>query len=611
VYFPNNKTKSHLAGILKSIPEKPGVYQYFDETGVIVYVGKAKNLKKRVSQYFQKEPENAKVRVLVRKIADIQFIVVDSEVDALLLENNLIKKYQPRYNILLKDDKTYPWICIKNEPFPRIITTRIRLKDGSKYFGPYPSHRMLHALMDMIQQLFPLRTCALILNPDKINQHKYKVCLEYHIKRCKGPCVGLQPEAEYLENVHNIEQIIKGNITLVVKNLHLQMMRFANKMEFENAHRIKEKIASLQNYQSKSLVVNPNIDNVDVFGIFVDSDFGYINHLRVLNGAIVGVKTIEIKKRLAESDEELLSIAIAERVMQNEQMADELIVPIKPEFCFPNLKYTIPLRGDKKKLLEMANRNIKFYILDKNRQEAMVDPERHAHRIMKTMKSDLSLKAEPTHIECFDNSNIQGTNAVAAMVCFRNGKPSKSDYRHYNIKTVIGPDDFASMREVVFRRYHYLIENNLPLPNLIVVDGGKGQLSAAIDSLKQLQITDKIEIIGIAKRLEEIFKPNDPIPLYVDKKSETLRVIQHLRDEAHRFGITHHRSKRDKDTLKTELTEIRGIGEKVATMLLSNFRSVTGVKAATLDDISSVIGPHKGKTVFDYFNSSTSKTNKE
>ena len=599
----NCSNNAHLSAILQSVPTKPGVYQYFDETGTIIYVGKAKNLKKRVLQYFQKEPENGKVRVLVRKIADIKFIVVETEVDALLLENNLIKKHQPRYNILLKDDKTYPWICIKNEPFPRIIITRNRIKDGSKYFGPYPSHRTIHSLMEMIRQLFPLRTCTLNLNPEKIDQGKYKVCLDYHIKRCLGPCTGLQSEASYLENIQQIENIIKGNISLVIKQFNLSMMEYAHKQEFEKAQDIKEKIASLQSYQSKSMVANPSIGNVDVFGILVETDFGYINHLRVVNGAIVGVRTIELKKRLNESAEELLSIAVAERVNEDEELSGELIVPFKPEFCFPNLKYTIPQRGDKKKLLEMADRNIKFYLLDKKRQEALVDPERHSHRIMQTMKQDLSLKTEPLHIECFDNSNIQGTNAVAAMVCFRNGKPSKSDYRHYNIKTVEGPDDYASMREVVYRRYLYLVENNLPLPNLIVIDGGKGQLGAALESLTRLNIAEEVEVIGIAKRLEEIYKPHDPIPLYVDKKSEALHVIQHIRDEAHRFGITHHRSKRDKSTLKTELTEISGIGEKIATQLLTRFRSVAGIKAASLEEISTLIGSVKAQKVFEHFHS--------
>jgi excinuclease ABC subunit C len=598
----DHKHHAELEPILRSLPSKPGIYQYFDETDTIIYVGKAKNLKKRVLQYFQKEPDNAKVRILVRKITRIEFVVVETEMDALLLENNLIKKYQPRYNILLKDDKTYPWICIKNEPFSRIFTTRNRIKDGSKYFGPYPSHKMLHALMEMIQHLFPLRTCNLNLSADKVEQGKYKVCLEYHIKRCKGPCIGAQSEEEYRLNIFQIEQIIRGNTSMVIRQMHQTMMEFAQNLEFEKAQVVKEKIASLQNYQSKSMVVNPDIDNVDVFGIVVEDDCGYINHMRVLNGAIVGVRTYEVKKRLNETDAELLTIVIADRVNDSEDVSSEFVVPFKPEFCFPKVKYTVPSRGDKLKLLEMAERNIKFYLLDKKRQEAMVDPERHSNRIMARMKLDLGLKNEPRHIECFDNSNIQGTNAVAAMVLFRDGKPSKSEYRHYNIKTVIGPDDYASMREVVYRRYLHLLENNLPMPDLIVVDGGKGQLASAIDSLTKLDAMDKVEIVGIAKRLEEIFKPNDPIPLYVDKKSETLHVIQHIRDEAHRFGITHHRSKRDKDTLKTELTEIPGIGPKIAEQLLVAFRSVIQVKSATMEELVEVIGNAKAKQVFDYFN---------
>jgi excinuclease ABC subunit C len=595
------KNTTQLEAILQTLPQKPGVYQYFDDSGTIIYVGKAKNLKKRVLQYFQKDHENAKVRVLVRKITDIQFIVVDTEIDALLLENNLIKKYQPRYNILLKDDKTYPWICIKNEPFPRIISTRNRIKDGSKYFGPYPSHRTLHALMEMIQQLFPLRTCNLNLTQEKIDLAKYKVCLEYHIKRCSGPCVNLQTEESYLQNIQQIENIIKGNVSSVIKQMYGAMMNFAHHQEFEKAQLLKIKMESLQNYQSKSLVVNPNIENVEVYGVVVEEDYGYINHLRIVNGAIVGVHTIEIKKRLDESPSELLTLAIADSVSKNDNSADELIVAFKPDFCFPNIKYTIPIRGDKKKLLEMSERNIKFYILDKKKQAALVDPERHSNRIMQKMKQDIGLKVEPRHIECFDNSNIQGTNAVAAMVCFRDGKPFKNDYRHYNIKTVVGPDDYASMREVVFRRYSYLTENELPLPNLIVIDGGKGQLGAALESLTLLNIADKIEIIGIAKRLEEIYKPHDPIPLYIDKKSESLHVIQHIRDEAHRFGITHHRNKRDKSTLKTELTEIEGIGPVLAEKLLTHFRSVAMIKKATLETIEEVIPKAKASLVYAYF----------
>lgn len=597
----DHKLKDKLKPILQTLPERPGVYLYYDESETIIYVGKAKNLKKRVSQYFQKDPDNAKVRILVRKIANIEFVVVETEIDALLLENNLIKKYQPRYNILLKDDKTYPWICIKNEAFPRIITTRNRIKDGSKYFGPYPSQRMLRSLTEMIQQLYPLRTCSLNLSHDNLDKGKYKVCLEYHIKRCKGPCVSLQSEEDYLQNIQQIELIIKGNTGVVIKQLHQVMMNFAEQLEFEKAQVIKEKMESLQNYQSKSLVVNPTINNVDVFGVIVDDDYGYINHIRVLHGSIVGVRTIEVKKRLNESSSELLSIVIAEQVNNNEELANELIVPFKPEFIFPSLKYTIPTKGDKKKLLEMAEKNLKFYLLDKKRQEALVDPERHSKRIMQKMKIDLGLKNEPRHIECFDNSNIQGTNAVAAMVCFKDGKPAKKEYRHYNIKTVIGPDDYASMREVIYRRYLYLSENQLPLPDLIVVDGGKGQLASAIESLKKLNIFDKVEVVGIAKRLEEVFKPNDPIPLYIDKKSETLHVIQHIRDEAHRFGITHHRSKRDKSTLKTELTEISGIGEKNAEMLLVNFRSVEKIKNTTIEELAKIIGKSKAQLVYTYF----------
>jgi len=599
---PLNKCFEHISILLKSLPNKPGVYQYFDDVGTIIYIGKAKNLKKRVTQYFQKTPDNAKLKMLVSKIADLKYIVVETEIDALLLENNLIKKYLPRYNILLKDDKTYPWICIKSEPFPRIFQTRNLIKDGSNYFGPYPSHRMMFSLLEMIRQLYQIRTCKLNLSNSKISERKYKVCLEYHLKRCKAPCINLQTEEDYLVSISQIENIIKGNTYSVIKQMKNLMMEYAEKLEFEKAQIIKEKIQALENYQSKSLVVNPNIEDVDVFSIADDEKSGYINYIRIVNGYIVSGYTYEIKKQLCETKEDLLTIAIADVREKVNSLAKEIIVPFMPDFVFPSITYTIPLRGDKKKLLEMSERNAKYFILEKQKQASLVDPERHTKRIMETMQKDIGLKKPPLYIECFDNSNIQGTNAVAAMVCFRNGKPSKNEYRHYNIKTVEGPDDYASMSEVVYRRYSRLINEKLPLPDLIVIDGGKGQLSAALKSLIELKIQNEVEIIGIAKKLEEIYKPYDSIPLYIDKKSESLRIIQHIRDEAHRFGITHHRNKREKSTIKTELSDIKGIGDSISNKLLEHFRSVKSIKSSNIEEIEKIIGKSKAKLVFDFFN---------
>lgn len=596
-----NKYFETISPILQNLPSKPGIYQYFDESGVIIYIGKAKNLKKRVYNYFQKEPDRTKLRMLVRRIADIKYIVVDTEIDALLLENNLIKKYQPRYNILLKDDKTFPWICIKNEDFPRIFATRTLIKDKSQYFGPYASGKMMNALLEMIRQLFQLRTCNLNLSENQIKKQKYRVCLEYHIKRCLGPCENRQNKEDYQHNIDQIALILKGNIKVVLKRFKDLMMEYAEKQEFENAQLVKEKIQSLENYQSKSTVVNPKIGNVDVFSIISDEKNAYVNFLKIIDGAIVQTYTQEVKKNLDETDDEILSLAMTEISEKLQSTTNEIILPFLPEFKCQTIKYTIPKKGDKLKLLELSLRNAKYYMLEKQKNASLVDPERNVKRVLEKMKDDFQLPKLPYHIECFDNSNTQGTNAVSAMVCFRNGKPSKKDYRHYNIRTVVGPDDFASMKEVFLRRYSRLLEEKSPLPDLIVVDGGKGQLSAAYEILCDLKIQDKVSIIGIAKRLEEIFKPFDSIPLYIDKKSETLRIIQHLRDEAHRFGITHHRAKREKDTIKTELTQIQGIGSVIAEKLLLHFRSVTSIKETSLEELEKIVGKAKAKIVFEHY----------
>jgi len=594
----------NISLILKTVPENPGIYQYFDKEGTIIYVGKAKNLKKRVASYFHKENQGyGKVFWLVRKIADIRFIVVDTEQDALLLENNLIKKYQPRYNILLKDDKTYPWICIKNEPFPRIFSTRIVLRDGSEYFGPYASGRMMNTLLELIRQLYPLRNCNFSLSQDNIRSKKFKVCLEYHIGNCKGPCEAFQSEAEYTEVLSQIRQIIKGHISGVIQELKPLMAQYVSKLEFEKAHVVKEKLELLEKYQSRSTIVSPNINNVDVYSITTDDQFGYVNFLKVVSGAIIQAHTVEMKKKLDESDDELLTLAMIELRERFHSTATEFIVPFKPELKLQGITYTVPLRGDKKQLLELSERNTKYYQIEKNKQRELVDPERHSIRILSQAQKDLRLPELPVHIECFDNSNLQGDFAVAAMVMFRNAKADKKEYRHFNIKTVEGPNDYASMEEIIMRRYKRLLEEEKPLPQLIIVDGGKGQLSAAMKSLEELGLRGKISIIGIAKKLEEIYYPNDSIPLYLDKKSETLKLIQQMRDEAHRFGITHHRSKRQKETIKSVLTDIPGVGFNTAQKLLWKFKSVKTIQKTSLDDISAVIGMAKAKVVFDFFNS--------
>ncbi len=592
---------SALKNIIKTLPNNPGIYQYYDKNGVIIYVGKAKNLKKRVSSYFTKN-QVGKTAILVKQIIDIKTIVVGSEIEALLLENNLIKKYQPKYNIMLKDDKTYPWICIKNERFPRIFSTRNIIKDGSHYFGPYASVKMMNTVLTLIKELYPLRNCNYNLSKENVAANKFKVCLEYHIGNCKAPCVNKQTEEDYAISIDHIKSIIKGNINSVTKHLKPLMQGYSDNLQFEKAQLLKERIETLENYQSKSVVVSPTINDVDVFSIVSDEKYGYVNYLKVINGAIIQGHTIELKKKLDETDDALLQIGIAELRLRFESNSKEVIVPFQPTLEDDNIRFLVPQRGDKKKLLELSERNSKYYRLERNKQKANVSPTRHSDRILDKMQKDLRMKVRPDHIECFDNSNIQGTNPVSACVVFKDAKPSKKDYRHFNIKTVEGPDDFASMTEVIYRRYKRLLEEKQPLPQLIIIDGGKGQLSASLKSIDKLGLRGKITIIGIAKKLEEIYFPGDPVPLYIDKKSESLKVIQYLRNEAHRFGITHHRNKRSKAAITSELDKIEGIGYKTAQQLLWKFKSVARIKKATLPELEDTISKKRAKVVFDFFN---------
>ncbi len=592
--------KSSVELQLKTLPESPGVYQYFDKNGRILYVGKAKNLKKRVTSYFTKNNDSHRIRVMVKKIHEIKHIVVNSETDALLLENNLIKKYQPRFNVMLKDDKTYPWICIKNERFPRVFPTRKLVKDGSEYYGPYTSFKTVNTLLELIKGVYQLRTCNYDLSEEKIRNNKYKVCLEYHLGNCLGPCEGYESEAEYQKKTEAIRQILKGNFKESLQQFRQQMKELAENMEFEEAQKIKLKIDVLENYQARSTVVNSRINNVDVFSIVSDEGYGYVNFLQMSHGAIIRSHTIEMKKKLNESDRELLELGITEIRQRFNSHTREIYVPFKVDVG-EELKVTVPKLGDKKQIVDLSTRNAKYFRQERFKQMKIVDPDRHVNRIMAQMKQDLRLGEEPRHIECFDNSNIQGSNPVAACVVFKDGKPSKKDYRKFNIKTVEGPNDFASMEEVVFRRYRRLLDEGEELPQLIIIDGGKGQLSSALKALEMLELRGKIAIIGIAKRLEEIFYPGDSFPLYLDKKSETLKIIQQLRNEAHRFGITFHRNKRSSTALNTELEEIPGIGEKTVVELLKNFRSVKRIKEVSLDSLAGVIGKAKAGIIYNHY----------
>ena len=590
-----------LALQIQTLPDGPGVYQYYDKEGKILYVGKAKNIKKRVASYFNKIHDTAKTNVLVKKIVTIKHIVVPTETDALLLENNLIKTLQPRYNVLLRDDKSYPWLCIKKEPFSRIFATRRMVKDGSEYFGPYTSFKTVNTILELIKELYPLRTCNYDLSENNIESGKFKVCLEYHIGNCMGPCEGHETVENYQKQVDAIREILKGNFKESVKDFKRVMTDLAADMHFEEAQKIKEKIEVLENYQSRSTIVNPKITNIDVFSIVSDESAAYVNFLQISHGSIIRSHTMEIKKKLEETDEELLELAIVELRERFQLLSREIIVPF-PVDLGSTIKITVPQLGDKKQILDLSIRNAKFYRIEQLKQLQIVDPDRHTKRIMAQMQKDLRLPVEPRHIECFDNSNIQGTNPVAACVVFKDGKPSKKDYRHFNIKTVEGPDDFASMTEVVYRRYKRLLDENEPLPNLIIIDGGKGQLSSALKSLDELGLRGKIAIIGIAKRLEELFYPGDSIPLYLDKKSETLKIIQQLRNEAHRFGITHHRDKRSKAALNSSIESIPGIGEKTMLTLIQHFKSVKRLKLATEKEISDVIGMSKAKKIVEFYN---------
>ena len=593
--------KTDISTLVQALPEQPGVYQFYDKNGVILYIGKAKNLKKRVSSYFfRTKHDSFKIKILVDRIADFKYIVVNSESDALLLENNLIKKHQPRYNILLKDDKTFPWICIKKEPFPRVFSTRTIIHDGSQYYGPYTSAYAVKVLLNLIRQLYQLRTCKLNLTEENIKAGKFKVCLEYHIGNCKAPCIGLQDSESYENNIDQIRNIIKGNLHDVITHLKKEMKQLAAEFRFEEANQFKDKIEILSRYQSKSTIVNPAIHDVEVFSIVSEEKEAFVNYLKVVKGAIIQAHTLEIKKKLDEDDAEILAFAITDIRNRTESRSKELILPLDLKTVYPELKITVPQRGDKLKLLELSQRNALSYKLEKKKRNTARLTREPAERILKTVQEDFRLKELPRHIECFDNSNMQGSEPVAACVVFINGKPAKKEYRHYNIKGVEGIDDFASMKEVVYRRYKRLLEEEKPLPQLIVVDGGKGQLSASLSSLEKLQLRGKIAIVGIAKKLEEIYFPDDAVPLYIDKSSESLKLIQNLRNEAHRFGITFHRQKRSGAMTSSSLEGVKGIGSQSIEKLFKRFKSMDGIKSASIEELSEEIGLSRARIIKEY-----------
>lgn len=598
---------SHLKNLVSALPHEPGIYQYFDKDGTIIYIGKAKDLKKRVSSYFTKTHDNRKTAILVRNIIDIKTIVVETEQDALILENNLIKKYKPRYNIMLKDDKTYPWICIKNESFPRVFQTRRIERDGSLYFGPFTSVMLVRTLLELFRQSYKLRNCNLQLSEANVSRGKFKVCLQYHIGNCLGPCENYQNEESYNKSIEEIKSILKGNIGSVISGLKTAMKKYSEELNFEEAQQIKLRLDILQNYQAKSTVVSPTIQNVDVYSFLRDDQTIYINFLKVVRGSVIHSFTLEIKEKVEENDEDILLFGITEirqRIFSN---ATEFIVPFKPSFQLEGIKFTIPQRGDKKMLLELSEKNVKYYVLETKKNNSLLKNEKPSERILKTAQKDLGLKELPFHIECFDNSNLQGTNPVASCVVFKNAKPAKKEYRHFNIKTVDGPNDFASMEEIVFRRYRRLLDENQHLPNLIIVDGGKGQLGSALNALEKLGLRGKLPIIGIAKRLEEIYYPGDPVPLYIDKTSETLKLIQQMRDEAHRFGITHHRDKRSKAMIVSELDQIKGVGEKTKELLLRQYKSIENIRTADFVEVENLIGKSKAVLLKEYFSKEISK----
>ncbi|HEY1010500.1 MAG TPA: excinuclease ABC subunit UvrC [Daejeonella sp.] len=589
--------------VIKNIPHKPGIYQFWSDNDELIYIGKAKNLKNRVSSYFNKDNYrvNAKTRVLVSKINKVTFTIVDTEIDAWLLENSLIKKHQPRYNVLLKDDKTYPWIIIKNEPFPRIFWTRKIVRDGSTYFGPYASVSMMHTILGMIREIYPLRTCALPLIQENILAGKFRVCLEYQIGNCKGPCQAFQTEDDYNQNISEIKDILNGKTSAVIRRLKSQLDASVAELNFELSHRLKRKYDLLDRYQSKSTIVNSSITDVDVFSIATDDKHAFVNYLKVMNGTVIQTQTLEMKKKLDETEEELLTIAIFEFRTRFNSTSKEIVVPFAPDLGDSGIRITVPKLGEKKKLLELSQKNVMFFRREKLEQYEKLNPELRTERLLTQMMKDLRLNQLPRHIECFDNSNFQGKFPVSAIVVFKDAKPSKKDYRHFNVKTVEGPDDFATMEEAVFRRYRRMLDEEQNLPQLIVIDGGKGQLSSAMKSLKLLGIETQVTVIGIAKRLEEIYYPGDQYPMYLDKKSETLKIIQQLRDEAHRFGITFHRNKRNKATLATELENIPGIGRTTADKLLRHFKSVKKIREATGQELMTVINKSQVKALQDYF----------
>jgi len=587
---------------LADIPHNPGVYQYWDQEDTLIYIGKAKDLRNRVGSYFNQDTQmNGKTRVLVSKIRKITFTIVDSEIDAWLLENSLIKKHQPRYNIMLKDDKTYPWIIIKKEAFPRLYWTRNKIKDGSTYFGPYASVGMMHTILDLIKETYPLRTCNLPLTDENIDNGKFKVCLEYQIGNCKGPCQAYQSHSDYDQNIEEIKEILNGKISNVIREVKQIIKNAVADLNFEYAHQYQKKLLVLEKYQSKSTVVNSSITNVDVVNIASDERYAFVNYLKIMNGSIIQTQTIEIKKRLDESDEELLTIAITEFRTKFHSTSKEVIVPFDITLSDENLKFTVPKLGEKKNLLELSHKNVLFFRREKLNQYEKLNPDLRSERILTQMQKDLMLTQLPVHIECFDNSNFQGAYPVSAIVVFKDAKPSKKDYRHFNVKTVEGPNDFATMEEAVYRRYKRMIDEEESLPQLIIIDGGKGQLSSAVSSLKKLGIDKKVTVIGIAKRLEELYYPGDSYPLHLDKKSETLKVIQQLRDEAHRFGITFHRKKRDQGTLKTELESIPGIGKTTADKLLRQFKSVKKIKEASTPELEKVLNKAQLQTLRAFF----------
>ncbi len=599
----HSKNKSpELQQKIAILPETPGVYMYYDAEGTVIYVGKAKNLKRRVSSYFNRTHDVLRTNLLVRAIADMSYIVVPTEQDALNLENSMIKEYKPRYNVLLKDDKSYPWICITKELFPRVFMTRQRLKDGSKYFGPYTEAGAARAVLELARELYPIRTCRIPITPDTLARGKGRLCLEYHLKRCKGCCVGKISHEDYARYIENIRLILRGDTGELMDYLRGEMERLSSELRFEEAQDLKVKYQLVERYRAKSVIVSQTLDSVDVFGLDDDDSDVYINYMHVRRGAVVRSVTLQYKRRMEETQAQLLSYAMDEVRSRFGLAYDEVIVPLEPDAEFPGATFTVPQRGDKAKLLDVSTRNARQSKLDVLKQMERLDPEKRTGRTLERMKADFRLNVLPRHIECFDNSNIQGTNPVASCVVFRHAKPSKKDYRHFNIKTVEGPDDFASMKEVLTRRYTRLMEEAPDdLPQLIVVDGGKGQLSAAVEALDEIGLRGTIAVVGIAKRLEEIFFPGDSVPLYIDKNSESLRVVQQLRDEAHRFGITHHRNRRSKSAIVSELSQIKGVGPGTEQALLSHFKSVKRIREASLDALADVVGPAKARVIRDHF----------